>query len=159
MAARTTRKKSTTRKKTTTRKPAARKTTARKTTARKSTARKTTTRRTAAAKPVSYKIPTADKTRTKSEVFSIISDNTGLTRKQVSEVFDVTKQIIAKDLKKSGPEVVNLGGMMKVIVQRKPATKSRKGINPFTGEPTVFKAKPARNVIKVRPLKAIKELV
>jgi len=159
MAARTTRKKSTTRKKTTTRKPAARKTTARKTTARKSTARKTTTRRTAAAKPVSYKIPTADKTRTKSEVFSIISDNTGLTRKQVSEVFDVTKQIIAKDLKKSGPEVVNLGGMMKVTVQRKPATRARKGINPFTGEPTVFKAKPARNVVKIRPLKAIKELV
>jgi len=148
MAARTTRKKTTTRKKST----------ARKTTARKTTRKKTTTRA-AAKKAPSYKIPTADKTRTKSEVFSIIADNTGLTRKQVSEVFDVTKQIIAKDLKKSGPEVVNLGGMMKVTVQRKPATRARKGINPFTGEPTVFKAKPARNVIKIRPLKAIKELV
>ncbi len=149
MAARTTRKK-TTRKKST----------ARKTTARKSTARKTTARRsTTAKKAPSFKIPTAGKTRTKSEVFSIIADNTGLTRKQVSEVFDVTKQIIAKDLKKSGPEVVNLGGMMKVTVQRKPATRARKGINPFTGEPTVFKAKPARNVVKIRPLKAIKELV
>lgn len=143
MAARTARKKSTTRKKSP---------------ARKKTARRTTASRSAAKKP-SYKIPSADKTRTKSEFFSIIADNTELTRKQVSEVFEVTKHIIAKDLKKSGPEAVNLGGMMKVTVQRKPATRARKGINPFTGEPTVFKAKPARNVIKVRPLKAIKELV
>ena len=146
----------------TTRKAPARKTTARKTTARKTTARKTTARKTtarAAAKPASYKIPAADKTRTKSEVFSIIAENTGLTRKQVNEVFDVTKQLIAKDLKKSGPQVVNLGGMMKVTVQRKPATRARKGVNPFTGEACTFKAKPARNVIKVRPLKAIKELV
>ena len=148
-------------KKKTTRKAPARKTTARKTTARKTTARKTTARKTTrtAAKPVNYKIPTADKTRTKSEVFSIIAENTGLTRKQVSEVFDVTKQLIAKDLKKSGPQAVNLGGMMKVTVQRKPATRARKGVNPFTGEDCVFKAKPARNVIKVRPLKSMKELV
>lgn len=132
---------------------------ARKAPARKATARKTTARKTTAAKPASYKIPTSDKTRTKSEVFSIIADNTGLTRKQVSEVFEVTKHLIAKDLKKAGPEVVNLGGMMKVSVQRKPATKARKGTNPFTGEPTIFKAKPARNVVKVRPLKALKELV
>jgi nucleoid DNA-binding protein len=140
------------RKKTTTRKKTTKKTGARATTRKKTTSR-------AAAKPASYKIPKAEKTRTKSEVYSIIADNTGLTRKQVSEVFDITKEIIAKDLKKSGPEAVNLAGMMKVTVQRKPATRARKGINPFTGEPTVFKAKPARNVLKIRPLKAMKELV
>ena len=109
--------------------------------------------------PASYKIPNSNKPRTKSEVFSVIAENTGLSRKQISEVFDVTKHIIAKDLKKGGPEAVNLGGLMKVTVQRKPATKARKGINPFTGEETMFKAKPARNVVKVRPLKAMKELV
>jgi nucleoid DNA-binding protein len=49
-------------------------------------------------------------------------------------------------------------GLMKVKVVRKPATKARKGINPFTGEETVFKAKPARNVVKILPLKAIKEM-
>jgi len=49
--------------------------------------------------------------------------------------------------------------MMKVTVQRKPATKARKGINPFTKEPTIFKAKPARNVVKVRPMKGLKDLV
>jgi len=142
---------------------ARKKTTSRKKTTKKAGARagarKKATTRAAAAKPASYSIPKADKTRTKSEVFSIIADNTGLTRKQVSDVFDVTKEIIARDLKKNGPEAVNLAGMMKVTVQRKPATKARKGTNPFTGEPTVFKAKPARNVLKIRPLKAMKELV
>jgi nucleoid DNA-binding protein len=44
-------------------------------------------------------------------------------------------------------------------VQHKPATKERQGTNPFTGEPTTFKAKPARNVVKVRPLKRLKDMV
>jgi nucleoid DNA-binding protein len=50
-------------------------------------------------------------------------------------------------------------GLMKLVVQRKPATKARKGINPFTGEETMFKAKPARNVVKIRPLKNLKDMV
>jgi len=131
--------------------------TKKKTSRKKVSKKKTPARKAAATKRVT--VPTANKPRTKSEVFSIIADNTGLTRKQVGEVFDITRQIIAKDLKRGGPEAVNLGGLMKVTVQRKPATKARKGINPFTGEPTVFKAKPARNVVKVRPLKALKEVV
>ena len=49
--------------------------------------------------------------------------------------------------------------MMKITVQRKPATRARPGVNPFTGEQTIFKAKPARNVVKVRPMKALKDLV
>jgi len=49
-------------------------------------------------------------------------------------------------------------GLMKVKVVRKPATKARPGINPFTGEETIFKAKPARNVVKVQPLKALKDM-
>jgi nucleoid DNA-binding protein len=130
---------------------------AKKKTTRKKVGKTTPARKAAATKKVT--VPNANKPRTKSEVFSIIADNTGLTRKQVSEVFNVTRDIIAKDLKKGGPEAVNLGGLMKVTVQRKPATKARKGINPFTGEPTMFKAKPARNVVKVRPLKALKEVV
>ena len=50
-------------------------------------------------------------------------------------------------------------GLAKIVVQHKPATKERKGINPFTKEETVFKAKPARNVVKVRPLKKLKDMV
>ncbi len=47
--------------------------------------------------------------------------------------------------------------MMKIKTQRKPATRARKGINPFTGEETMFKAKPASVAVKVRPLKKMKE--
>ena len=58
-----------------------------------------------------------------------------------------------------GPGQITLAGLMKVVAVRKPATKARKGVNPFTGEPTIFKAKPARNVVKIRPLKKVKDLV
>ena len=67
--------------------------------------------------------------------------------------------MIKKDLGKRGPGVFTVPSLMKIKVVRKPATKARKGINPFTGEETVFKAKPARNVVKVLPLKALKEMV
>jgi nucleoid DNA-binding protein len=101
----------------------------------------------------------ADRPRSKSEIFGLLADGAGISKKEVAAVFDGMSQIIKKDLSKSGPGAVNLGGMMKVTVQRKPATKARKGINPFTGEETMFKAKPARNVVKVRPMKALKDLV
>jgi len=54
--------------------------------------------------------------------------------------------------------VFNLPGLLKVMVVRKPATEARKGINPFTGQETIFKAKPARNVVKIRPLKGLKDM-
>jgi nucleoid DNA-binding protein len=111
----------------------------------------------AAPKPV--KISPANKPRTKGEVFTTIAGTTGLARKQVSSVFETVGKLIAADLSKSGPGVLNLGGMMKVTVVRKPATKARKGINPFTKEEVMFKAKPARNVIKIRPLKSLKSMV
>ena len=78
----------------------AKRTTRKKTTKKSTTRKKTTRKKTTAKAAPSYKIPASDKPRTKSEVFSIIADNTGLTRKQVSEVFEVTKQMIAKDIKK-----------------------------------------------------------
>ena len=102
---------------------------------------------------------TANKPMTKSEVTNALAEATGLSRKEVNSFFDELSGIIAKNLGKSGPGVFNVPGLMKILVQRKPATKERKGINPFTGEETVFKAKPARNVVKVRPLKNLKEMV
>ena len=72
---------------------------------------------------------------------------------------DAMTAIIKKNIGKSGPGVISINGLCKIMVQRKPATKARKGINPFTGEETTFKAKPARNVVKVRPLKALKDMV
>jgi nucleoid DNA-binding protein len=123
---------------------------------RKKAARKTT----AAAAPRAAKITGAKgKARSKSDVYGTIADQVGISKKEVAAVFDTMGQMIAADLKKGNAEVFNVPGLMKVLVQRKPATKARKGINPFTGEPTTFKAKPARNVVKVRPLKGLKDMV
>jgi len=108
-------------------------------------------------KPV--KISPANKPRTKGEFYTTISGVTGVTRKQVATIFETLGKVISADLSKGGPGVLNVGGMMKVIVVRKPATKARKGINPFTKKEVMFKAKPARNVIKIRPLKALKSMV
>jgi nucleoid DNA-binding protein len=98
------------------------------------------------------------KTRTKSQVLASISDNTGLSKKEVSALFETLGELIGHDLKK-GPGTFTVPGLMKVTVVRKPATKARKGTNPFTGEEMTFKAKPARNVVKVRALKALKDMV
>jgi nucleoid DNA-binding protein len=109
--------------------------------------------------PVSYKFGKAGKVRSKSEIFSNIADNTGLTRKQVSGVFECLAAMMGQDLAKSGPELFALPGLAKFTVVHKPATKARKGINPFTGQEAMFKAKPARKVVKVRPLKGVKDMV
>jgi len=131
--------------------------------AAKKTARKTAkkTARKAASKPAAKaaKISPAAKPRSKGEVYNTIAAQTELSRKQVVAVFDALSGVLAADLGKRGPGICNIPGLAKVVVQRKPATKARKGINPFTGEEMVFKAKPARNVVKVRALKNLKAMV
>lgn len=97
------------------------------------------------------------KPRNKSEVYRSVVDSTGLTRKQVVSVFDSLTSMIKSDLKKN--KIFVVPGLMKITVIHKPATKARKGINPFTKEEQMFKAKPARNIVKVRPLKALKDMV
>jgi nucleoid DNA-binding protein len=99
------------------------------------------------------------KPMTKSEIVSGIADATGLARKDVNAVFDAMGSQIKKSLGRRGPGAYTVPGLMKLTVQRKPATKARKGINPFTGDETMFKAKPARNVVKIRPLKNLKDMV
>ena len=96
---------------------------------------------------------------TKTVIVSEIAGNAGLTKKQVSSVFDELGIVIERHVMKRSPGKFMLPGLMKIEVKRKPATKARKGINPFTGEETVFKAKPARRVVKIRPLKALKDMV
>ena len=102
---------------------------------------------------------TIAKARTKSEVFGELADNADLTKKQVAGLFDGLAGLIKKDIGKRGPGVFTVPGLLKIKVVRKPATKARKGINPFTGEEMMFKAKPARNVVKVLPLKNLKSMV
>jgi nucleoid DNA-binding protein len=99
------------------------------------------------------------KAMTKGEIVTGIADVTGLTKKDVNAVFEAMAAQIKKSLGRSGPGAYTVPGLMKLTVQRKPATKARKGINPFTGEETMFKAKPARNVVKIRPLKNLKDMV
>jgi nucleoid DNA-binding protein len=101
----------------------------------------------------------APKPPTKTEVYSKIAESTDLSKRDVSAVFDALNDQIKKALGRGGPKTFTIHGLCKIVVQHKPATKEREGINPFTGEPTVFKAKPARNVVKIRPLKKLKDMV
>ena len=98
------------------------------------------------------------KPRTKSQIFATVADNTGMSKRDVKVFFETLKNLIGNDLGK-GPGVFTLPGLLKMTVARKPATKARKGINPFTGEEMMFKAKPARNVVRARALKALKDVV
>lgn len=99
----------------------------------------------------------ANKAATKSEILTNIASATELSRKQVASVLDALAQQIKAAVGKKGPGVFTVPGLMKIIVIHKPATKARMGINPFTKEEQMFKAKPARKVIKVRALKALKD--
>ncbi len=101
----------------------------------------------------------AGKPRTKSEIYKHIADNAGLNRKQVVSVFDGLTGLIQQDLSGRGPGVFTVPGLMKIKVIKKPATKARQGTNPFTGEPMMFKAKPARKVVKVQALRGLKAMV
>ena len=83
----------------------------------------------------------------------------GLAKKEVSSVFDELSTLIGRHIKKGGCGKFTMAGLFKVQTTHKPATKKRKGINPFTKEETVFKAKPARTVVKVRALKKMKDMV
>jgi nucleoid DNA-binding protein len=100
------------------------------------------------------------KAPTKSEIYRTLAENTGVARKDVVAIFDELNGMIAKNLKKSGPQMFTIPGLAKIVVNRKPATKAKKGVpNPFKpGELMDVAAKPARNVVKVRPLKGLKDM-
>jgi nucleoid DNA-binding protein len=107
------------------------------------------------------KAPAADGTKplSKSEVMATLAEKTGLPKKDVATLFDELSDLISKQLGKRGPGLFTVPGLMKLRVIRKPATKARRGINPFTKEETIFKAKPAKNVVKISPLKSLKDMV
>ena len=102
---------------------------------------------------------TLNKPMTKTEIVTSLSETTGLTKQQVGGLFDELANLIERNLNGEGPGVFTVPSLMKLKVVRKPAVEARKGINPFTKEETIFKAKPARNVVKVTPLKALKDMV
>lgn len=96
------------------------------------------------------------KLMSKSELIERLAGTSGsMTKRDVKGVLEALAEVGYKELKKTGAFLVP--GLAKFVVIKKPATKARKGINPFTKEPTIFKAKPARKVIKARPVKAAKD--
>ena len=91
---------------------------------------------------------------TKSQLIEQIAEARELAKKDVKSMMEALAEVGYKELKKNGVFVVP--GFAKFVVVKKPATKERKGINPFNGEKMMFKAKPARNVVRARPVKAAK---
>jgi len=120
-------------------------------------AKKKTAKKKAKAAPAK-KVKGIKEPMTKTALYSTIADSTELSRKDVSAVFDALADIVNGHIKKGAAGTFTLPGLLKVKTVRKPATKARKGINPFTGEETMFKAKPARTVVKVLPLKKMKDM-
>lgn len=95
---------------------------------------------------------------TKTQILNEIAAQTGLTKKDVGAVIDELGIVIERHIKKRSVGEFTLPGLLKISTVKKPAVKARKGINPFTGEETTFKAKPASTAVKVRPLKKLKDM-
>ncbi|MBA4031500.1 MAG: DNA-binding protein [Planctomyces sp.] len=95
----------------------------------------------------------------KTDIFASIAETTSLTKKDVQAVFTALSELIGKQIGKKGPGVFAVPGLLKIQVVRKPATKATQRANPFKpGEMMVVKAKPARNTVKIRALKSLKDM-
>jgi DNA-binding protein HU-beta len=96
----------------------------------------------------------AGKRMTKSEFVGAIAKKSDLEKKQVVAALNAMNDVVIRELK--GPGEVVIPGLLKLVTVKKPAVPEREGINPFTKQPTIFKAKPASKVVKARPVKALK---
>ena len=94
---------------------------------------------------------------TKSQIVSAVAGATDLSKKQVGAVLEALTGQMKKSLK--GVGVFTLPGVCKMRVVKKPATKAREGVNPFTGEKMMIKAKPASKKVRIRALKNLNEMV
>jgi nucleoid DNA-binding protein len=122
--------------------------------AKKKAAAKKPAAKKAKALPVTAITQTFNKTKT----LEYIAEATELSKKEVGKVFETLNNLVHRHVKKKAAGEFTIPGLMKLVVKEKPATKARKGTNPFTGEEMMFKAKPKRRIIKVRALKKLKEM-
>ena len=99
----------------------------------------------------------AGKRMNKTEFVEAIANESGLDKKQVNTVLEGLNNVVYKELKAQNEVVIP--GLLKLVTIKKPAVAAREGINPFTKEKTMFKARPERKVIKARPVKALKDAV
>lgn len=120
-------------------------------------AKKAPAAKTAPAKKAPAAVKAIAERQNKTQMVQQIADATELSKKQIQAVLDELSNIIEGHIKKKGVGEFVLPGLLKITTVKKPATKARKGINPFTGEETTFKAKPASTSVKIRPLKKLKE--
>jgi DNA-binding protein HU-beta len=97
------------------------------------------------------------KVMSKSELIQRVAEKSNLTRSDVTRMLDALEEVGHAELKNTG--TFTLPGFVKFVAEEKPATEAHQGMNPFTKEPMMIGAKPARKVIKVRLLKAIKDAV
>ncbi|MCB9654968.1 MAG: HU family DNA-binding protein [Deltaproteobacteria bacterium] len=128
-------------------------------TKKKTTTKKVAKKKTGAADPAKKlaKITPAEKVRSKSQVVTALAERTGMSRKEVAVIVDSIGEIVKTDLGKSGPGMVKLFGLLKIRRVHKPKTPA--GKRNIGGREVLVKAKPARNVVRVTALKALKEMV
>ena len=141
----------------------AKKTTAKKAPAKAKAAKKAPAKEAPAKKAAVKKAPVRKITAvsskfTKAQVIAELADQTDLSKVQVSSVLSELDVIIERHIKKRGVGEFSLPGLLKIKTVKKPARKARKGINPFTGEPTTFKARPASTGVRVTALKRLKDM-
>ena len=99
------------------------------------------------------------KRMSKSQFVGAIAEKTEMSKKEVTAVLDAMNAVVIAELGKKGPGEVVLPGLLKLVVSVKPAVAAHKGINPFTKVEQMFKAKPARKVVKARALKGFKDSI
>jgi nucleoid DNA-binding protein len=106
-----------------------------------------------------FKASPASKRRSRAEIIREIAEGTDLKPGKVREVFEALTALMAADLGRKGPGEFNFQGLMKLRTVNRPATKARKGRNPFTGEEIMIKAKPASRKVRVRALRSLNDMV
>lgn len=127
--------------------------------AKKAAPKKAAPKKAAPKKAAPAKLGVVKKALTKTQVVSHIADAAELSRKQVAHVMDLLEEVIVAHVKKGAVGAFKLNGLVNIKSVTKPARKARKGVNPFTGEEIMIKAKPAHRAVRVTALKRLKEIV
>jgi len=109
-------------------------------------------------KALKLKLPSIKDPLTKSGIVKAIMDLTGLAKKDATAAMDAISTLIELHVKTRGPGKFTLPGLLKINVVKKAARPAREGINPFTGEKVMFKAKPAHKVVKIKALRKLKDM-
>lgn len=95
---------------------------------------------------------------TKTELERAVADRAGVDKRTAATVLDALEEVVTKEVR-AGQAVTIRPGFIKVSRKDVKARKAREGVNPFTGEPTTFKARPASKTAKLTALKKLKDAV